>query len=191
MCTEQNCARMCRIEMCSRQGTDLYFRRIVDSAHTPSPVAADQSSEPDAPKDILARPLSAVLGAGEPMVISCAVAGFLENDRKRRVSPELWGQIGPMGEDGRRGSRATTGGQRARTTRQSRGLSLEATRERFHRPFSLLLSHRRRILSRPCGISRSRGVAPGPPGGKSDGGVVGEETRLVGTPIHAHSLVEG
>lgn len=31
----------------------------------------------------------------------------------------------------------------------------------------------------------------GPSGGKSDGGVVGEVTQLVGTPIHAHSLVVG
>lgn len=91
-----------------------------------------------------------------------------------------------MGGNGRRGSEQP-GRQRARTTRQSRGLSKRhenGSTVRF--PFSCPT-----VTASVRVGSHGRGVAPGPPGGKSDGGVVGEETRLVGIPIHAHSVVEG
>lgn len=172
--------------MYSRQGTDLYFRRIGDKTRTrPAPWQLI-NPRTDAPKDILVRPLSAVPRSRRTSGDLLHRSWFLENDGERRVSPELWGQIEPMGGNGRRGSRQP-GGQRARTTRQSRGLSKRhenGSTVRF--PFS-----RPTVAASVRVGSHGRGVAPGPPGGKSDGGVVGEETRLVGTPIHAHPVVEG
>lgn len=72
---------------------------------------------------------------------------------------------------------------RGRHGRQSRGLSRGDTGTVPHRPFP-------RCPANPV-WDHSVAESSGPSGGKSDGGVVGEVTRLVGTPIHAHSLVVG
>lgn len=184
-CVLSKIARLCGIEMCSRQSTDLYFRRIGDSVH----------AQPRGGWSILERthlrtslrdrsPLHLV--TGEPAAISCAVADSWRTTG-RGVCHQNSGDRSSQWEEMEGVDHGNHGGQRARTTRQSRGLSKRhenGSTVRF--PFSCPT-----VAASVRVGSHGRGVAPGPPGGKSDGGVVGEETRLVGTPIHAHSLVEG
>lgn len=160
------------------------FARIGDAIARTRPTEANRS--------ILGRthlktpsrgPLSAVLAAGTaPATIFCAAADSWRTTG--RVSPELWGQIGPMGSGGRRGSRRPPRTVCADDTDGKVGDSLEATRERSPTVPSPV------IPANPV-WDLSVAESSGPSGGKSDGGVVGEVTRLVGTPIHAHSLVVG
>lgn len=92
-------------------------------------------------------------------------------------------------EGGRRGSRRpvedSAAAAAATTTRGKVGDSRGDTRERGVPVARFPLGRR----ARPCGIPHGRRVARCRPGGKSDGGVLGEVYRLVGTPIHAHSPV--
>jgi len=187
-------------ETCSRRGTDLYFRRCLshrrrDSAYTPNrgkPI----NPRTDAPKDTIARgPLSAVLvtasRSGVRLQQRSPAPRLIPGERRGVCHQKLWGQIGPMGSGGRRGSRRLRRTVCADDTDGKVGDSLETTRERSPTVPSPLPPPR--YPAAPCGISRSqsRPSRPSPSGGKSDGGVVGEVTRLVGTPIHAHSLVVG